>query len=187
MIEAFKAMDTMLQVYWIIALLASVVFVVQAIGIFMGFDGDTDFSGGDMDFDADGFSLVSVKTVVCFMLGFGWTGVLFYDSVESMWLLNLMAFGVGLLFMFIIAFLLHQMMKLTQDNTFRTSQAVGKVADVYLRIPAGKGDTGKITVSVDGSLHELEAITKGDADIPTGSRVRIVEALDENVVIVELI
>lgn len=187
MIETFKAMDTMLQVYWIAALLASVVFVIQAIGIFLGFDGDTDFSGGDMDFDADGFSLVSIKTIVCFILGFGWTGVLFYDSIESLWLLNLIAFGVGLLFMLVIAFLLHQMMKLTQDNSFQISSAVGKVADVYLRIPAGKTDTGKITVSVDGTVHELEAITKSDTDIPTGSRVRVVEALDGSVVVVELI
>lgn len=187
MIEAFKAMDTMLQVYWIAALLASVVFVVQAIGTFIGFDADTDFDGGDMDFDTDGFNLVSVKTIVCFILGFGWTGVLYHDSVESLWLLNLMACGVGLVFMFIIALLLRQMMKLTQDNSFRIITTVGKTAEVYLRIPAAKSDTGKITVSVDGSVHELEAVTNGDADIPTGSRVRIVETVDENTVVVELI
>lgn len=187
MIETFKAMDTMLQVYWIAAILASAVFVVQAIGIFMGFDSDADFDGGDADFDVDGFHLVSVKTIVCFILGFGWTGVLLYDSIESLWLLNLLAFGVGLLFMLIIAFLMFQMMKLAQDNSFRIASTVGKTAEVYLRIPAAKADAGKITVSVEGSIHELEAVTKGDADIPTGSRVRIVEALDENVVVVELI
>jgi membrane protease YdiL (CAAX protease family) len=183
--ELFRTFDPMLQVYWVAALVASLLFVVQAIITFMGFDSDSDFSGGDTSFDADGFSLVSVKTIVCFVLGFGWTGVLFYNSVASPFTLGLLATGVGLLFMVLIALLLRQMMKLTRNNTFHAQSTVGLVAEVYLRIPAAQKDTGKVVVSVEGSMHELLALTPETEDIPTGTRVRIVGSLTEDTVLVQ--
>ena len=36
-------------------------------------------------------------------------------------------------------------------------------------------------------MHELEALTNDANDIPTGGKVRIVEAVDEDTVIVEAI
>jgi hypothetical protein len=185
MIETFQRMDLMLQIYWIAAIAASAVFLVQAIATFIGFDSDSDFSGGDGAFDSDGFSLISIKTVVCFILGFGWTGVLFHAQIASPFLLGLLATGVGLLFMTLIAVLLGQMMKLTRDNSFHAADAVGKVAEVYLRVPPAKSDTGKVMVSVNGSMHELEAMTLETEALPTGMRVRVVAALDGDVVLVQ--
>lgn len=139
-----------------------------------------------MDFDADGFHIISVKTIICFILGFGWTGVLFYHDIENSVLLGLMATAVGLIFMFLIALILRQIMKLNRDNTFRVEQTVGKVAEVYLRIPAGKTDTGKIVVSVNGSMHELEALSEGE-EIATGAKVKVTKVIDNDVVAVERI
>lgn len=185
MFDSFTAMETMHQVYWIAAIVASVVFIIQAIGIIVGFDSDSDFDGGDADFDAEGFSLVSFKTIVCFVLGFGWTGVLFYDSFGNSATLGVLAVLVGLVFMALIAFLLRQVMKLSQDNSFRAAKAIGKDAEVYLRIPAAKSAAGKVTVSVDGTLHELEAVTELPDSIPTGTQVRIIDVVGEDTVIVE--
>lgn len=177
----------MYAIYWAIAAVASTVFVFQAISLFAGFDTDSDFSGGDASFDADGLNLVSVKTVACLLLGFGWTGVLFYGIIENPLLLAGFALLVGLGFMVIIAFLLRQVLRLSQDNTFRVEKAVGKVGEVYLRIPADGQKDGKISVSVEGSVHELQAKNLGCEDIPTGAKVRIVQALDSNTVVVEAI
>ena len=66
--ENASALETL---FWVIAIGSSVVFIIQAILMFVGFDSDSDFSGGDSDFDADGMNLVSVKTVACFLIGFG--------------------------------------------------------------------------------------------------------------------
>ena len=194
MLEVFKSFDTMLQAYWIMAAIASVIFIIQAIMTVVGFDADADADlvdapedvpsgGGDAAFDADGFHLVSVKTIVCFILGFGWTGVLCWDFIPNRLLLALVATIVGLIFMATIAFLLYQVMKLNKDNTFRVEQVVGHNAEVYLRIPAARQDTGKVTVSLNGSMHELEALTDGEA-LPTGAKVRITEKVDGETVIV---
>ena len=174
-----------LQFYWIVALAASVVFVIQAVMTFIGFDSDAALDGGGADFDADGFHIVSVKTLTCFLLGFGWTGVLFWNQIASRLSLGFIAGAVGLLFMLLIAVLLRQVMKLNKDNTFNARQTVGMSAEVYLRIPPKRTETGKITVSVNGSLHELEALTAGDELIPTGAKVRITDVVEGDTVLVE--
>ena len=163
MFETFKSMDGMLQVYWILAAVSSIIFIIQAIMTFIGFDADSDVDmstapdqipeSGDAAFDAAGFHLVSVKSVICFILGFGWTGVLCWNYIPNRVLLGLLAVVVGLIFMSLIAFLLFQMMKLNRDNTFRVEQTIGLPADVYLRIPGNRKQTGKITVSLNGSTH----------------------------------
>ncbi len=196
MIETFQTMSTPLQIYWILALVSSVVFIIQAIMTFVGFDSDADIDladapdaipeSGDADFDADGFHLISVKTIVSFILGFGWTGVLFWDTIESPLWLGLLAFVVGLIFMSLIALLLFQIRKLDKDNTFRVEKVIGMNAEVYLRIPAARKDTGKITVSLNGSMHELEALTDGD-ELPTGAKVKITAKVDGETVVVEKI
>ena len=77
-------------------------------------------------------------------------------------------------FRFLIAWLLFLVLKLDRNNTFNLKNVVGKNADVYLTIPARKAETGKITISLNGSMHELEALTPDDAAIPTGGKVKII-------------
>ena len=171
--------------YWGTAIVASIVFLVQMALLFLGFDSDADFSGGDTSFDIDGLSLVSVKTVACFLLGFGWTGVLFHSAVDNPWWLALVAFSVGVFFMVIVYYLLCQVLRLSQNATFDTAQSVGTVGDVYLRIPPGHGQTGKVMVSVAGSLHELQAQSVDGDELPTGCKVRVVKAVDDLTVAVQ--
>lgn len=197
MFDNFSTMPSMLQTYWIMAAISSIIFIIQAIMTFVGFDADADAElvdapddvpsgGGDAAFDADGFHLVSVKSVICFILGFGWTGALCWNHIESKILLAFIATLVGLVFMATIAFLMYQVLKLNKDNTFHVEQVIGQTAEVYLRIPAARQDTGKVTISHNGSMHELEALTDGEA-IPTGAKVRISQKVDGDSVIVERI
>ncbi len=194
MIETFQAMSTPLQVYWILAGVSSIIFIIQAIMTFIGFDSDSDLDladspdeipeSGDSDFDTSGFHLISIKTIICFLLGFGWTGVLFWDTISDPIWLGCLAALVGFVFMSLIAILLFQVKKLDKDNSFRIEKVIGMNAEVYLRIPANRKDTGKVTVSLNGSMHELEALTEG-AEIPTGGKVRIIDKVDAETVLVD--
>ena len=192
MFSTFITLPMMLQIYWFLAIAASIVFIIQAIMTFAGFDADTDADlpdtpdGGDAAFDADGFHLISVKSIICFLLGFGWTGVLGWESIDNGLLLALLATLVGLVFMASIAFLIFQVMKLNKDNTFHVEQVVGQTAEVYLRIPAARSESGKITISHNGSIHELEAYTDGE-EIATGAKARITRKIDGDTVVVEKI
>lgn len=178
-------LSPMYYIYWGIALISSLVFTIQTIMLFVGFDTDADFSGGDVTFDVDGLALVSVKTVACFLLGFGWSGVILAPLFENAWVVALISLGIGALFMFGAWILLKQVLTLSQDNTFHADKIVGYTADVYLRIPADADKSGKIMVSYEGSLHELQAFNAGTEEIPTGAKVHIVEAIDDATVRVE--
>lgn len=81
--------------------------------------------------------------------------------------------------------LLKQVLTLSQDNTFHTEKVVGYTADVYLRIPADTRKSGKIMVSHEGSMHELQAFNTSGEEIPTGAKVRVVATIDDAAVLVE--
>jgi hypothetical protein len=55
---------------------------------------------------------------------------------------------------------------------------------VYLSIPQNLEGKGKVHIVVDGSLHEYDATTNGQ-QLPTGSHVRVVDILDDQVLLVE--
>ncbi len=136
--EFFSSMDGMQQFYFYIAIGTSIIFIIQTIMTFVGADAD---SGVDADFDGnlDGvetpFQLFSLRNLVNFLLGFGWTGVAFYNTISSKVLLGILAFVVGLIFIAVFFVLMKALMKLAEDNTFKLEDTVGKTADVYMTIP----------------------------------------------------
>jgi len=186
MIEWFNSLDPTLKIYWGIAIIASLFFAVQTIISFVGGDvfDDVDF---DADSHSDGVShFFSVRNLVNFLLGAGWGGVCFYGSISSKALLMVVAFVCGIVFVMIFFFLIKILLKLSKDNTFQFEETLGKTADVYIPIPENKSGKGKIQISVRGSFHELDAITAGEK-ITTSNKVKVVEIIDNQLVVVEKI
>lgn len=184
--EFFASMDATQQFYWYVAIGASVIFIIQTIMTFVGADADT---GVDADFDSnlDGasspFQLFSLRNLVNFLLGFGWTGASLYNSFENKFVLGIIAFLVGSLFIVIFLLVMRALMRLSEDNTFKIEDTVGKTADVYMNIPAAKRGKGKIFVSIKGSTHELSAITTSKDDIKSGSLVKV-DAIEGDILLV---
>jgi hypothetical protein len=184
--EFFASMDSTQQVYWYIAIIASVVFIIQTIMSFIGADTDT---GVDADFDSnlDGgdhpFQLFSLRNLVNFFLGFGWTGASLYTAIDNKIVLGVIALIVGIIFIAIFFFVIRLLMRLSEDNTFKLEDTVGKTADVYMTIPAAKSGKGKIFISVRGSTHELGAVTTSAHEIKNGSIVKVL-ALEGDILVV---
>ncbi|MBK5721568.1 NfeD family protein [Dysgonomonas sp. Marseille-P4677] len=184
--EFFASMEATQQFYWYVAIGASVIFIIQTIMTFVGADADT---GVDADFDGnlDGasspFQLFSLRNLVNFLLGFGWTGASLYTSFENKFVLGIVAFLVGTLFIVIFFLVMRALMKLSEDNTFKIEDTIGQTADVYMNIPAAKKGKGKIFVSIKGSTHELPAITASEEDIRSGSLVRV-DAIEGGILLV---
>lgn len=183
----FSQLDGIMQMFWGCAIASSVVFVIQAVLTLIGMDStdiDVDFDGPDTMDLGGGLSLFTVKNFVNFFLGFGWAGVSFRSLIDSDFLLTLAAVGVGSLFVLVFVLLMKQLLKLETNGAFKPEYCVGKIADVYLRIPAGGAGEGKVQVSVNGSVYELSAYTEGE-EIPTGFKVRVVEAPESGALKVE--
>ena len=191
MMDLFNSLEPLQKFFWTIACCASLVFIIQTIMTFIGLGTDADVDAGPMDGSVDSIEdgalsgVFSFRNLINFLLGYGWAGVLLFDDIEKRWLLQLLAIAVGLLFVLAFVFMFRQVMKLSHDGSFKMSEAVGLKADVYLRIPAARSGRGKVQVSVKGSIHEIDAVTDNDAEIPTGGQVEIVEVLGDDLLLVK--
>jgi hypothetical protein len=145
-----------------------------------GLDADGSVDGG---FDGS-FHFFTIKNLVNFLLGFGWGGVCFYNTFSSIVMVNMAALYTGIFFVAIFFFLIKQFLKLGKDNTFKISETVGNAADVYLTIPAEKSGKGKIQISVRGAFHEIDAVTAENGKIRTGEKVKVVNVIDNQTVLV---
>jgi hypothetical protein len=184
--EFLEGLDTMLKTFWLIAIPVSIAFLVQAVMTFVGMDAS---DGIDADFDADldhgqaPFQLFSFRNLINFLLGFSWAGISLYSIIDSRILLMAAAITVGLLFVVAFFFMIQQIQKLAENNSFRIESTVNQICSVYLSIPANKAGKGKVQVSVKGATHELEAITESNR-IESGAIVKIVR-IENSLVVVE--
>nr|MCR5312896.1 hypothetical protein [Bacteroidaceae bacterium] len=90
--------------------------------------------------------------------------------------------GCGFGYMYI--FLRKKLMRLESNGAVNLADAIGREADVYLRIPAESKGAGKVQISLNGSIFEYPAVTRGQ-EIATGRRIKVVDVLDNRTLLVE--
>lgn len=186
--EWFSALSGFEQVYWGIALIGSLFFVIVLASTVMGGD------GGDMDGDVDadvegdtgiGFQFFTFKNLVGFFTIFGWSGIAFMDGGLSKGMVVLLSFLCGLAMMFVMAFMIYQINKLVSSGTLKISNAVGLIGEVYLTVGGARSRIGKVQITVQGSLRELEALTDHAEDLPQSTVVRVTDTTANGILIVE--
>ena len=176
---------------------ATLVFVIQSIMTFLGGDTDADFDvdadmdihgGTDIHGDFDGHSgmnLYTFRNLVNFLMGCGWSAILLKDSIPSRALLMTVSVLIGLGLVAIIMYMFKWLSTMQQSGTINVNKAtVGKMASVYLVVPAERSGKGKVQMSINGSLHEFDAVTDGD-EIPTGATANVIEVLQDETLLVE--
>jgi hypothetical protein len=176
------------QVFWVIALLFSGLFVIMFGLSFLGIsesDGvDLEHdTGHDFHVDKD-FSAFSIRSIIAFFTFFGWTGVYLLSQGYGIALTVLISACSGTAAMFVVAYMIYQFAQMEKSGTMNPVNALNGTGEVYLTIPQKLEGKGKIHLVVDGSLHEFEAQTKGDT-LKTGSQVRVVELQENDVLLVE--
>ncbi len=186
MFSFLEGMDSLQQGFWITAIVTSLIFLIQTVLTFIGSDAsdgvNADFDGNLDHADAP-FQLFSLRNLINFLLGFGWTGVTLYDSFSNKMLLLAIAVIVGAVFVALFFFIIKQILKLTEDNTFNISSLVGKTGEVYINIPPKMSGSGKVQISVKGSNHELSAMTNSEEQINSASMVKVVDVQDRILIV----
>lgn len=187
MSEWWEALTGFERVLWILAIPSSLIFLIQSVATFMGMDAD---GGMDADIDTDGddgpFQLFTFRNMINFFLGFSWTGITLYDSIENHFILGLVAFVVGVVLVFLVMMIFVQMAKMAQSGTMNYENAVGQTCEVYLSIPAKNAGRGKVHIRIQGALRELDAVSNDQA-IPSGTQVKVIALQNENLLLVEKI
>ena len=187
----WSSMDIMLQIAWVIALITSLIFVIQMIMTFIGMDSNADFSVdmGDPSISettSTPFQLFTFRNFINFFLGFSWSYIVFSGMLQSQFWIIFISVLIGLFVVAGVMFIFVALSKMEENGNISISQAVGLTASVYIPIPAHKEGKGKIQISVNGSFHELDAITNSSEKLTSGSAVKVV-AVEHNLVIVEKI
>ena len=179
------------QIFWIITIPATVIFLILLVLTVVGGDADADV---DVDTDVDSdlssgdsipFQFISLKNIVAFFTVFGWSGIGFINAGLASWLVILLATICGFLMMVLMATLFYFMSRLAESGTLKMKNAVGKLGEVYLVIPAKRGGMGKVQLNVQGSLRTLDAITDDLEKIPTSSIIQVLDVIDDQILLVK--
>lgn len=187
MVEWYNGLSTFEQIYFWIAIVASIFLIVQIILLcFSSFGGDTDLDGdGEIDVDIDsGVSLFTTKSLTAFLSIGGWAGLLTCSAVESnlQWLSIIVALVAGGAAWAGVYFALRGIAKMQCNGALQTEKLVGKRATVYVSIPQKRSGRGKITLEAQGKFTELDAVTDGDR-ISVDEVVEIVATQNECTVV----
>jgi membrane protein implicated in regulation of membrane protease activity len=177
------------KIYWIVAIPFSLLFVLQLILSLIGIGGDHDMSGHtDSAIDHDSgipFQFITLKNMIAFFSIMGWSGLACISAGLHNWVTILISVICGLIMMVIMASLFYFMSKMQSSGNLKVANAVGKTGSVYLIIPAKRKSQGKVSITIQNSLRELNAVTDEEEDIPNNSQVLVLEVLGENVLLVK--
>ncbi|WP_299105958.1 hypothetical protein [uncultured Winogradskyella sp.] len=176
----FSNLELLSQIYWLTAIIGSLVFSVVMIMAFTG--GDADDIDGDVE---AGFQFISFKNLVGFFTIFGWSGIACIDSGLSTPATILVSVICGLLMMVIMAALFFFISKLSDSGTLNYKNALDAVGEVYLTIGEDRSKMGKVSVSVQGSMRELDALTDSLTPLKTGTIIKVVDVTSNGILIVD--
>ena len=137
-------------------------------------DVDGDVDGDAPDMDIAGFRFFTVRGIVAFFCIFGWTGFALAGTQVSTALAVIIAVAAGLLAMLVIGLMFFAVKRLQSSGNIRYSNAVGKIAEVYIPIPPKRTGAGKVMVNIQERLVEAQAATDSSKKIGTGASVIVV-------------
>ena len=166
------------RVFYALGIVSALALLVQVILAVFGLDDLFDAA------DGEGTSLLSLRTVSGFLAGFGWTGVVMIRAGYSTLGASIGGTVVGLLFAGILFLIIRVMMGLRHSGTIDYRNAVGVAGKVYAPIGASLEKPGQVEVLVQGRLRTVAAMTRHDQDLPTLARIRVVDTLDSNTLLV---
>jgi len=183
----WEALPIIEKIHWVIAVPSTLIFIIQLILLFVGGDAD------DLDVETDidmadghgaGIDFFSAKSVVSFLMFFGWTGLAVIDKgINAWWGITLISFAVGLIMMAFTAWIFWLLLKLQESGNAKILDALGSSAEVYISIPGKKAGSGKVQVAISGSIRTLDAVTEDIDDIKSGSFVEVVDVVNDVLIV----
>ena len=194
-VEWWDSLNIIVQVFYCIAIPATLILLIQTILMFFGFDdgadGDITIDAPDADFDGDvideapdmdindvsgleSLHIFTVRGIIAFFVIFGWVGVVMQSAGIKLFITLPVATVCGFAMMVLIAYLFKLVMRLKSDGTADNRNALGSAGKVYLAIPPSRTGEGKVNIMLQGAYVERNAVTDETESIPTGCEIIVV-------------
>ncbi len=169
-----------LQNIFLVISLSSTIFYIVKMCLFL-------FLGGDVEVEADfdsltdtdpSFSFFSIQSMLAFFMGFGWVGLAALTQFNAGVFVSLIcAFIVGVLFMFLSAWLMLMIKKLDKRIVVDLNTAVGTTGKAYTSFKPKS--EGQIEIVINNKLDILRAINMTDEEIEAFSQIKV-EKFEDN-------
>lgn len=172
------------KIYYGIAVISSFILILQLVIAFIS--GIDMHPGTDLDIGVPHFQLLTIRNFVAFFVLFGWSGLAFIQLDFPLLATLGLSFLCGFIMMCVTAGLFLLSIKLQSDGTLDYSQAKGLTGTVYLSIPPYRQGKGKITVTLQNRMIEMDALNISNLEILTGTPVRITDVINSNAVVERL-
>ncbi len=195
MAEWWDSLAVQYQIFYGVGIIGTVILIIQLIMTLIGAGHDGDMADGHVDLDAadagadlehaSGLQVLSSRTVVAFMTGFGWTGAFALRQGLSMPVALLLAVVVGGLLMWLVFLLMRMLFSLRQSGSLDYRNAVGQVGSVYVTIPPSREGEGQVQVMVQGRLSTVNACTSEPEAIASGRQIRVTGLVPPRTLVVE--
>jgi membrane protein implicated in regulation of membrane protease activity len=159
-----------------------------------GFDGAGDVAGDhhtSMSTAADGqihpdsswlFGVLSFRTLVSAAAFFGLAGIAAKGAEFNDGQSLVIAVAAGLAAMYGMYWLLRAIAGFASSGNQRITSALGRRATVYIPIPAEGQGAGKVQLSMQNRIVELQAVTDGPERLKTGETVEVVAVAGSDLV-----
>lgn len=180
----WKGLEGFELILWSIALFFSFLFILQSIVSFFTGGDHGDGDGTDVDAHDFGSQFFTLKNMIAFFTMFGWAGLAAYKGGVNNFLVIVLALAAASALVLVMYFLMKQSSRLRHSGTLEMKNAINKIGETYLRIPANRSGIGKIQVQVQGRLMELDAMTDDTEDIATGRPIQVVSILSNQILLV---
>jgi len=186
----WDTIDGAMKLFYGVAFLATFIMALQTLLTLIGWDADHDFGAhhGDLLSGGEGasdVSVLSVRSILAFFVGFGWTGAIFGELGWALWLVLPLALGVGGCLMLLVFWVMRGIYDLRQSGSLDYVYAIGETGSVYLPIPPRKSKAGKIEVLVQGRLAIVDAYTHEERTIGNREKVRVIDVVGTDALLVE--
>lgn len=198
------------KVFWYIAFPSTAIFIIQNILSILGvisFSDDIDFFNDGVSHDINledisnephesmdyadygnnekrSFRLFTMRNCIIFLTVFSWTGITASSSGLNKMLTIILSFLLGLFIMIIVSSIFYFIGNLSENGSMKLTNAINKVGEVYLTVPAKRQGFGKVTIIIQGAYKELDAVTDGE-DIKTGEKIVVIGVVQNQQLLVE--
>lgn len=186
--------------FWVLAIPFSALFIIQMFLLIIGIEGSVDDFEIQSDIDLDTstdiddydnsnlepnapLKLVTLRNIIIFFTIFSWTGIMGSRNDYSKIFTVLLGVVLGSLVILILSIVYKFIIRLTESGNMNLKYSIGATGQVYLTILENGKRGGKVQVTFQSSLRELDAITYGDR-IPTGVKI-IVIGVEDNYLVVK--
>ncbi len=173
--EWWLDLDGVQRVFWSIALISSVLlFILMVLSLY---GQEVDKEAGN---ERTSSRLREPKTILMGLTLLGWTGLLVYALSHDLWI----TLAVSLLSAMLGAALPWWFAPYLRRGWLDPEKARSSTGKVLRSVPPHRNGFGKVHLNVRAAPYELDAVTAGE-ELPPGVMIRVVEIIDDRVVLVE--